>query len=174
MTATLHEDRPDMVLTLRIGDLARKVGKSARAVRLYEEMGLLGPSHRTDGGHRVYGRDALLRLGWIDRLQTLGMSLTEIRDFVAELDGEASGPAAMERARRIFETKLREVHVQIDALRRLAAELEDGIAYLETCNTSCAPTTERFACTSCGHDHPVEAPVLIQGIYYSHEGKVNR
>ena len=171
MATTLPVDRPAAELTLRIGDLARRAGKSPRAVRLYEEMALLGPTHRTHGGHRVYGPDALVRLGWIDRLQVLGMSLTEIRGFLTELDGESSGPAAMQRARQTFETKLRDVRAQIDALRRVASELEDGLAYLETCKTSCAPGTDRVACASCGHNHPVDAPVLIQGLHSNDEGK---
>ena len=43
---------------LKIGDLARATGKTQRALRLYEEMGLLVPSERTVGGFRVYGCDA--------------------------------------------------------------------------------------------------------------------
>ena len=39
---------------LRIGDLAEKTGKTKRALRLYEEMGLLVPSDRTSGGFRLY------------------------------------------------------------------------------------------------------------------------
>ena len=171
MTPMEHTDRAGVDLMFRIGDLARQVGKSTRAVRLYEEMGLLGPTHRTEGGHRVYSQTALVRLGWIDRLQVLGMSLTEIRSFLTELDNNTSGPAAMARARRTFETKLHDVRTQIEALNVLAAELEDGLAYLETCNTSCAPSTKRLACVSCGHEHPVDAPVLIQGIHSNHEGK---
>lgn len=173
MVTTQHINRAGAAVDpmLRIGDLARRVGKSTRAVRLYEELGLLGPTDRTHGGHRVYGRDALVRLGWIDRLQVLGMSLAEIRAFVVELDGETSGPAAMERARCTFEAKLRDVRAQIDALQQVASELEDGLAYLETCNTACALGTDRVACASCGHDHSVDAPVLIQGIHANYEGK---
>ena len=39
---------------LRIGDLAEKTGKTKRALRLYEEMGLLVPSERSTGGFRLY------------------------------------------------------------------------------------------------------------------------
>ena len=106
--------------TLRIGDLARRAGKSARAVRLYEEKGLLGPALRSEGGQRLYAEDALLRLGWIDKLQLLGLSLTDIRAFLDELDGAETGPAAMKQARQMFETKLREVRDQIRALASLA------------------------------------------------------
>ena len=44
---------------LKVGDLARKTGKSVRALRLYEELGLLQPRTRSDGGFRLYGADEI-------------------------------------------------------------------------------------------------------------------
>lgn len=156
--------------SLRIGDLAKRVGKSTRAVRLYEGLGLLGPTDRTEGGHRVYGDEALVRLGWIDKLQVLGMSLQEIKAFLDELEDRGTGPDAMTRVRGMFETKLAEVQGQIEALQSLSTELQDGLDYLETCHT-CAPTTELGACRVCSHDHATEAPLLITGIHQHGEGK---
>ena len=154
---------------LRIGDLAKRAQRSARAVRLYEGMGLLGPALRTEGGHRLYDQAALVRLGWIDRLQTLGLSLTEIRGFLDDLESAQRGPAAMERARLMFEAKLNEVRSQIAGLRALESELEDGLTYLASC-TTCAPETEYVVCKHCDRPHEIEAPVLIAGIHHSGEG----
>ena len=112
--------------SFRIGDLARKVGKSPRAVRLYEEMGLLGAPVRTEGGHRIYGEDALVRLTWIEKLQVLGLSLPDIRTFVQDLASAEHGPAAMHKVRGMFEAKLNEVRGQIEALHSLATEIEAG------------------------------------------------
>ncbi len=154
---------------LRIGDLAKRAQRSARAVRLYEGMGLLGPALRTEGGHRLYDQHALVRLGWIDRLQTLGLSLTDIRGFLDDVESAQRGPAAMERARQMFEAKLSEVRAQIQALHQLEGELQDGLKYLASC-TSCAPETEYVVCKSCDRPHEIEAPVLITGIHHSGEG----
>ncbi len=156
--------------SLRIGDLARRAGKSPRAVRLYEEKGLLGPALRTEGGHRLYGHEALLRLDWIEKLQLLGLSLGQIRSFVDDLGASDTAPAAMETARSMFEAKLAEVRAQIEALRGLERELAHGVAYLTSCNT-CAPTTAVTACKTCGQPHPVEAPSLVQGLHHGGEGK---
>lgn len=155
--------------SLRIGDLAKQVGKSTRAVRLYEGLGLLGPTDRTEGGHRVYGEEALVRLGWIDRLQLLGMSLQEIRTFLDELEAH-SGPDAMDRVRGMFRTKLSEVQQQVRSLQSLSAELEEGLEYLEACHT-CAPTNDLGDCKACSQDHATEAPLLITGIHQHGEGK---
>lgn len=159
--------------SLRIGDLAKQAGKSTRAVRLYENMGLLGPAYRTDGGHRVYTDDALARLSWIDRLQALGMSLPEIRTFLDELEDEGTGPAAMARVRGMFEAKVKEVQVQIEGLQTIMSELREGLTYLETC-TGCAPSTDLHACGTCDHDHSIEPPLLITGLHKRGEGSQNK
>ena len=132
-------------------------------------MGLLGPALRSEGGHRLYDQNALVRLGWIDRLQSLGLSLTEIRSFLDDLESAQRGPAAMERARQLFEDKLRQVRAQVDALQALETELLDGLTYLQSC-TTCAPETEYVACKHCDRPHEIEAPVLITGIHHSGEG----
>src|SRR5215472_16055696 len=125
---------------LKIGDLARLAEKSTRAVRLYEEMGLLGDVYRTDGGHRLYDEKALLRLSWIDKLQLLGFSLPQIRELLSELEDAEHGPAAMSKVRDIFREKLEETQAQIKALSSLAGELQDSLRYLESCSI-CEPST---------------------------------
>lgn len=156
------QDHPGQVL--KIGDLARLAHKSTRAVRLYEEMGLLGAVIRTDGGHRVYGSDALVRLSWIEKLQQLGFSLPQVRELLDELSDEGHGPAAMGAVRDIFWRKLEETRAQIRSLESLAGELADSLSYLESCNI-CTPSTLLGACSGCSRPHAVEPPVLIAGIH---------
>lgn len=155
---------------LRIGDLARLAEKSTRAVRLYEEMGLLGAVVRTEGGHRLYGEEALVRMSWIDKLQLLGFSLPQIRELLEELHDAEKGPAAMARVRQIFRTKLEETQAQIKSLNALAGELSDSLTYLESCSV-CEPSTLLNACTACDHPHPVEPPTLITGIHTCQKGE---
>jgi DNA-binding transcriptional MerR regulator len=58
---------------MRIGDLAAATGVSTRALRYYEEQGMLAPD-RSGGGHRHYGPDAVERVRWIQRLYAAGLS----------------------------------------------------------------------------------------------------
>jgi DNA-binding transcriptional MerR regulator len=58
---------------MRIGDLAVAAGVSTRALRYYEEQGML-TAHRTAGGHRDYAPDAVERVRWIKRLFAAGLS----------------------------------------------------------------------------------------------------
>lgn len=154
----------------RIGDLAKRANKSTRALRLYEEKGLLGPALRTDGGHRLYAEDALARLEWIDKLQVLGLSLGDIKAFLDELEQAEAAPAAMARARAMFEEKLEQVREQIASLSALESELLRGVTYLAACQ-GCETATEFEACASCGQPHPVEAPPLVVGLHRGSEGK---
>jgi DNA-binding transcriptional MerR regulator len=63
-------------------------GKTTRAIHLYEELGLLTPAVRSKGGFRLYSPRAVARLEWIQKLQDMGFSLTEIKAFLeAAKDG---------------------------------------------------------------------------------------
>jgi len=91
---------------LRIGDLARRTGKTVRAIHLYEEMGLLEPATRSSGGFRLYDAAAVERMQWIDLLHTAGFSLHEMSDVLRTWWSAELGSAAMGRLREIFERKL--------------------------------------------------------------------
>ncbi|RLV49786.1 MerR family transcriptional regulator [Nocardioides mangrovicus] len=58
---------------MRIGELSERTGASVRALRYYEEQGLLRPS-RTPSGQRVYTADAVARVGLLRRLYAAGLS----------------------------------------------------------------------------------------------------
>jgi DNA-binding transcriptional MerR regulator len=150
---------------LRVGQLAEQAGKTVRAIRFYEELGLLEPAQRTQGGFRQYDGTALVRIHWIDRLQDLGFSLTEIRDFLASLKAEETGPRAMEQLRTFYAAKLVETRAALERLRALEGELQDSLGYLSTCQT-CAPHTHRSACRACGEaDHGGRAaPPLVAAV----------
>jgi len=138
---------------LRIGDLERATGKTARALHLYEEQGLLPRSERSAGNYRLFQASAIARVQWIETMQRLGLTLPEIKQRLDTFARAESAPAAMADLRASYEAQLRDVE-------GLAEELRAGLAYLD----ACAPCTEqgRDACTRCNH-HP-ETPPLIEGI----------
>ena len=63
---------------LRVGDLARMAGKTVRAIHHYEELGLIEPAGRSKGHYRLFQPDSLVRIRWIGKLQSLGLSLSEM------------------------------------------------------------------------------------------------
>lgn len=151
---------------LRVGQIAERTGKTVRALRFYEELGLLTPAQRTKGGFREYDEGALLRIQWIDRLQELGFSLQDIRDFLSSLRELDSGPAAMDQLRTFYARKMLDTRQQISRLQALEAELKDSLSYLSTCRV-CAPETPKSTCRSCGEQahRDAPAPALVAAVH---------
>src|SRR5688572_29058021 len=75
-------------MQLKIGELARRTGLTVRALRHYDDIGLLKPSARADSGYRLYGREDIARLYRIQALRRLEVSLSEIGTL---LDKDAGG-----------------------------------------------------------------------------------
>lgn len=149
---------------LRVGELAKRTGKTVRALHLYEEIGLLEPARRTDSGYRLYAADSVTRVEWITRLQETGLSLPEIRELLASWGSSHSAPGAMQKITDLYLRKLQETRAQIARLRELEAELERSLAYLATC-ASCEPQREVAACPSCDrHQCDTHTPVLVKGL----------
>jgi len=87
--------------SLLIGEVARRSGVSRKALRLYEEAGILPPPQRTPSGYRVYGGDALDLLAFVSQAQRLGFTLEEIRQIVAiKRSGRAPRPHVRDLVRR--------------------------------------------------------------------------
>jgi DNA-binding transcriptional MerR regulator len=66
----------------QIGGVASRVGLSLRTVRYYEEVGLVVPSGRTEGGFRLYTDDDIQRLALVKQLKPLDFSLDELRSLL--------------------------------------------------------------------------------------------
>lgn len=150
---------------LRVGELARAVGKSVRAVHLYEELGLLRPVSRTAGGFRLFTADAVDRINWITKLQAIGFSLSEIQGFVREFESAESGRSATARVRDVFQDKLSQIRNSLMQLRVIENDLVEALEYLEGCQ-ECAPRYTTGECRRCdhqGHELGV-APGLFAGL----------
>ena len=137
--------------TFRIGELAKRAEKTVRTIHFYEELGLLQPASRSPGGFRMYNSQALDRIHWIERLQELGFSLTDIKQFLADFHAHDTGPQSMDSLRSFYTEKLAETQEAIGRLQSLAAELEASISYLQAC-TGCAVSDPVHACAQCDDD----------------------
>jgi MerR family redox-sensitive transcriptional activator SoxR len=73
-----------MSSVLTIGEVARRSGVAASALRFYEERGLIS-SERAGSGHRCYPRPVLRRIAFIVFAQRIGLSLEEIGTELAKL-----------------------------------------------------------------------------------------
>lgn len=106
-----------------IAEVCQRTGLSPRTVRYYEEIGLLPGVRRSEGGRRVYGPDELERLGFINRLKALGLSLAEIGELNAVYAIGGSTEAMLSRLRDLLDAHLADVDRRITELGALRREL---------------------------------------------------
>jgi DNA-binding transcriptional MerR regulator len=82
-------------ITFTITDLAREFGLTTRAIRFYEDQGLLRP--RRVGRNRVYANRDRVRLKLTLRGKRLGLALSEIRELIDMYDAAKGGRGQLER-----------------------------------------------------------------------------
>ena len=149
----------------RIGELAKRAGKTVRTIHFYEELGLLHPAERSPGGFRMYTDDALTRIHWIEQIQELGFSLTDIRGFLDNFQSHETGPEAMGVLRGFYREKIEETRATIEKMKTLEAELESSLQYLEACQ-DCSSTASIQSCASCDSEQhsDSETPCMVAAI----------
>jgi MerR family redox-sensitive transcriptional activator SoxR len=114
----------DAASPLPIGELARRSGVAASALRFYEQQGLMS-SRRSAGGRREYTRADLRRVAFIRAAQAVGLSLDEIRAALATLpDGRTLTQVDWQRLSRSWQPVLDH---RIAALTRLRDQLASCI-----------------------------------------------
>lgn len=87
--------------TMRIGEVAECTELSFRTLRHYDEIGLVEPSARTEGGFRLYTEDDVRRIMLVRRMKPLGFTLDEMGDLLQVVDGLADDPEDAELRRRL-------------------------------------------------------------------------
>jgi MerR family copper efflux transcriptional regulator len=149
---------------LRVGDLAKMTGKTVRAIHHYEELGLIEPVGRSKGHYRLFDPETPVRIRWISKLQSLGVSLGEIRALVRSRQASPSALHAAGQLRRMYEEKLVEVRNRLSELTALEHELQASLSYLDACGTSCAPELGPTDCAQCDrHTEEQQHSELISG-----------
>jgi DNA-binding transcriptional MerR regulator len=150
---------------LQVGEFAKTIGKTVRALHLYEELGLLRPVERSKGGFRLYDEASIERARWIVKLQGIGFTLAQIQVFVSDFENAASGRSATTKARAIFQEKLTDLQTQIAKLQASESDLLDALAYLDRCTTCPEHLTpaDCAVCTQNNHEGK-DVPQLFAGL----------
>jgi DNA-binding transcriptional MerR regulator len=114
----------DPTALLAIGELASRTGLPVRTIRFYSDRGVLRPAGRTDSGYRLYGADAIARLGLVRTLRELGIDLATIRR-VLEREVTVAEVAAAHAA--ALEAQIRILRVQTAVLRAVVRRGSDPL-----------------------------------------------
>ena len=106
---------------MRIGEVARRGGVTTKAIRFYEQAGVMVPPVRLASGYRDYDDAAVDRLAFVKAAQAAGLTLAEIRDVIAARDASGS---PCEHLRRLLDTHAAALDERILELARLRREVE--------------------------------------------------
>ena len=124
---------------MKISEAAAASGCHLETIRYYERVGLIPSPKRTGSGYRAYTPADVERLRFVSRGRELGFSLEEIRSLLRLNDDPKLSCSDVDALARVH---LADIHQRIEALTRMAGELERVIA-------QCAGG-ERGTCTILG------------------------
>jgi DNA-binding transcriptional MerR regulator len=109
-----------MAATMTVGQAAQAAGLTRKAVRLYEERGLLPPAPRTMAGYRLYDQDDIDALTFIRRARALDLSLD---DIAAILTLRGGGTAPCPAVRGMLDIRIADIDKAITELQALRVSL---------------------------------------------------
>lgn len=124
---------------MTIGQLARRSGVAASALRFYEARDLVAPIARSAAGYRLYDEESEARVRFIQRAQTLGLSLDEISELLRAADSHDPVPTR-ERLRHLVAHKMTATREQVAESERFVKQLEQVYLRLGQDPRECACT----------------------------------
>jgi len=125
---------------MNISDMAKKTGLTSKAIRFYEEKGLVTPPQRSDNGYRSYTDKHLEELTLLRQARQVGFNLDECREMISLLHNPERHSADV-KARTL--EKVKEIEVHIEQLQQMRLRLLDMAA-------------------SCPGDDSAECPIINQ------------
>ena len=148
---------------LRISELAQEAQLTPRALRHYEERGLITPQLRSEGGFRFYHSSQRVRLEYIQRLKALGCSLGEIQQLIESWRAQPTAAQGMRALESLYREKLSGVREALQTLAEVERELSESLTYLEGCHECVTEESPSEGCSQCDRARE-DSPTLVRGI----------
>jgi len=126
-----------------VTELARELGMTARAIRFYEDKGLIAP--RRAGTTRVFTHRDRARMILVLRGKRLGFSLNEIREYLDLYDADVTKRAQQEMLLAKVTDRIARLERQAEALHEALTELRDIKAQTEQALNEAGPQPRRAA-----------------------------
>lgn len=157
---------PPQTELLKIGDFARLADTNLRTLRYYEELGLLAPSHRSQGGFRYYRRTDVNRVHLIRDLQELGLQLERIRELISVRAAGEPGTQFLTRVRQALSEQDRMLSERENSIREQRKRIAEALEKLNECqsctNSPCARNNHCDPCATSGANLPEHLSALYQ------------
>lgn len=151
---------------MQIGDLAERAGVSTRTIRYYEELGIIEPEGRSNGGFRRYSEDQFRRLEIIQGLKTLGFELEHMRELFGLKNSAETGGDLARSMIDILDAHQREIDRKISHYRMMKERNARSIEVLRGCLCCSVKVFERD-CHNCDvYKCHEEVPDLVECAIY--------
>jgi len=132
---------------LKIGEVAKLLDITVRAIRYYEEEELLKPQ-RTNAGTRLYSEQHIERLKAIFHLAQNGFSLEAIRLIGKTRELCSTGNASSKKVSKIINSSINDIDKKIDNLKVLKSEMHAANKQIKKC-TGCKKKPSSKGCPTC-------------------------
>ncbi|KXJ64078.1 MerR family transcriptional regulator [Achromobacter xylosoxidans] len=129
---------------MNIGQAAKQSGISAKMIRYYESIGLIGPAVRTDSGYRVYSDQDLNTLRFVRRARDLGFSVEQMNELLALWKDRSRASADV---KRIALEHVDELERKAESLREMAATLKHLAQHCHGDERPDCPILENLGCS---------------------------
>ena len=110
-----------MIQSLTIGQAAKQAGVSVETIRFYERQDLIERPARKESGYRLFSRDDIRRLLFIQQAKSLGFSLAEIKSL---LSLRADPDSSTREVKQFAASKLDDIEKKIKMLQRMKKTLK--------------------------------------------------
>jgi MerR family copper efflux transcriptional regulator len=107
---------------LLIGEVARLTGFPTKTRRFYDDLGLVRPAARSEGGYRLYGPEEIAKLEFVKQAKLIGLRLDETAELVG-LAAEGKRGEVVHRLEEILEAKIEETRRRMAELAELQEHL---------------------------------------------------
>ena len=152
---------------MQIGALAAKAGITPRAVRYYEELGMIQPVERTEGGFRLYSEGQLQRLFIIRNLKSMGFDLERIQTLFSLRSRAQSGGELAGSMVEFLERQQEEINQKLTQYRQMKEGNSQAIELLKDC-LFCPLEIAARDCHGCRiYQQHANIPDVVECAHYS-------
>jgi DNA-binding transcriptional MerR regulator len=135
---------------LKIGDFARLANTNLRTLRYYEELGLILPATRSQGGFRYYRQTDINRVHMIRDLQDLGLHLDKIRELISARATNELRDRFLDRVKQALEEQDRLLQSRLVALEDQRKKVAQALHKISECrHCSHSPLADNNFCDPC-------------------------
>ncbi len=106
-----------------IQEIRKEFNLTARALRYYEEIGILTPS-RSETNQRLYSKKEVTKLKLINRGKNFGFSLDEIKEMILLFDRDRTGKKQLKRTIDYGDERINEIDMKITELKAIKKEVK--------------------------------------------------